>query len=153
MDRMLTAFYAKTLSICLIVALIAISTAASPAEAMFLPAAPGEQNSPSIGRNADIMTIQKMLESRIIRQRLLDYGLNSEKALEKIKSLSNEQVHQLAANINAVQAGGQMRGGRMHGHVGGYGYVYGPLELTLIILLIVLLIMVVAQDDTTTRVG
>ncbi len=153
MDRILTAFYAKTLSICLIVALIAISTAASPAEAMFLPAAPGEQNSPSIGRYADIMTIQKILESRIIRQRLLDYGINSEQALEKIKSLSYEQIHQLAANINAVQAGGQMRGGHMRGHVGVGGYVYGPMELALIILLIVLLIMVVAQDDTVSRMA
>lgn len=97
MKRRLTAL---SLSIYFVAVLIAISTAAGPAEAMFLPAAPQT-------RAADLATIQKALESRAIQQRLMDYGLSPEEALAKMSGLSDEQVHRLAANVDALQAGGR----------------------------------------------
>ncbi len=97
MKRRLTAL---PLSIYFVAVLIAISTVAGPAEAMFLPAAPRT-------RTADLATIQKALESRTIQQRLMDYGLSSEEALDKMSGLSDEQVHRLAANVDALQAGGR----------------------------------------------
>ena len=133
MKRILTAFYAKPLSMYLIMALIALSTFSAPAGAMFLPAAPQAAADRDSGRSNDLGVIQRALESKMLEQRLMDYGLSPGKAMEKIKSLSDEQVHRLAANIAALQDGGR------HGI---------DAETLLIILLLVLLIVIIAQDVT-----
>ena len=136
MKRIFAAFYAKPLSIYLIAALIAVSTIAGPAEAMFLPSSPKAPASTLFDRAADLARIQKALESRTIQQRLMDYGLSAEKTMTKLNSLSDEQVHQLAVNIDAVQAGGH----------GGIGF-----EEILIILLLVLLILILVQREAVVR--
>ncbi len=56
-------------------------------------------------RNADIATIQKTLEATVVKQRLMDYGLSSEEAMARVKTLSDEQVHQFAAQLDSAQAG------------------------------------------------
>ena len=102
------AFFAKPLSIYLAVALIAASAAAGPAEAMYLPLGPQPAQDARIAdRTADMVSIQKTLETEMIRQRLADYGLSSEEALTKLSTLTDDQVHQLASRIDAVQAGGR----------------------------------------------
>ncbi len=136
MKRILDAFYAKPLSIYLVAALIAVSTVAGPAEAMFLPSSPHAPATPLFDRVADLARIQNALESRTIQQRLMDYGLSPEKTMAKLNSLSDEQVHQLAVHIDAVQAGG-------HKGIG--------LEEILIILLVVLLIVLLVQRDAAVR--
>ena len=107
MKHMLRAFYARPLVIYLVLALLAISTAAGPAEAMLLPVspdtAPGAQ---AYDRAADLAMVQKTLESKELRQKLLDYGLTPEEIEVRIASLSDEQLHQLSTNLDAVQAGG-----------------------------------------------
>src|SRR5512135_1252035 len=110
MRRLLKAFFAKPLVIYLAVALVAASAVAGPAEAMYLPLGPGSTpDAPSVDRNAEMATIQKTLETEVIRQRLEDLGLSSGEVLAKLSTLTDEQVHQLASRIDAVQAGG--RGG------------------------------------------
>ncbi len=99
--------YAKPLAIYLIVALLSLSTFAGPAEAMFVPlqqgtAAPGT----AVDRTADLARIQAALESKIIRQKLIDYGLSPEEAMAKVGELSAEQIHELAVRTDAIQAGG-----------------------------------------------
>jgi hypothetical protein len=136
MKRILAAFYAKSLSIYLVSALIAVSTIAGPAEAMFLPSSPRVPAAPLFDRAADLARIQHALESRTIQQRLMDYGLAPEKTMKKLNSLSDEQVHQLAMHLDAVQAGGHR----------GIGF-----EEILIILLLVLLIVILVQGETAVR--
>ncbi len=94
------------LRLSLVTIVLAISTMAGPADAMFLPSAPQSQITPHSDRAADMAKIQKVLESKALQQRLMDYGLSPEDALAKISSLSDEQVHQLATNMDALQAGG-----------------------------------------------
>src|SRR3990172_4521487 len=107
MKNMLTAFYARPLASYLIAALLAVSALAGPAEAMLLPASPdATQTTPAFDRAADLAKIQKTLETKELQQRLLDYGLTPEEAAARIDKLSDEQVHQLAANLDSVQAGG-----------------------------------------------
>lgn len=106
MKCQLYASYVKRLPIFIVVVLIAISFVAGPTEAMFLPAAPESHPTPLIDRTADLAKIQNALESKALQQRLMDYGLSPANALAKIKGLSDEQVHMLAANIDALQAGG-----------------------------------------------
>ncbi len=86
--------------------LFAISLVAGPAEAMFVPSAPDSKTTQRFDRVADMARIQRVLESKTLQQRLVDYGLSPEGALAKINGLSDEQVHQLATNIEALQAGG-----------------------------------------------
>ena len=110
LNNVLTAFYARPLALYLILALIAISSAAGPAEAMLLPAAPDTAGAApaaaSPERAADLAKVQKVLEMKTVQQRLQDHGLTTEEALARINSLSDEQLHQFAANTDAVQAGG-----------------------------------------------
>jgi hypothetical protein len=56
-------------------------------------------------RKADMATIQKTLESTVVKQRLMDYGLSPDEAMARINKLSDEQVHQFAAQLNSLQAG------------------------------------------------
>jgi hypothetical protein len=56
-------------------------------------------------RQSEMAAIQKALESSVIKQRLLDYGLSSEETLGKVSQLSQVQIHQLAANLDSLQAG------------------------------------------------
>jgi uncharacterized membrane protein len=107
---MLTAFYARPLASYLVAALLAISTLVGPAEAMLLPAASDAQHAgqsaQSLDRSADIAKIQKALETKELRQRLLDYGLTPDETATRIDKLSDEQLHRLASNLDSVQAGG-----------------------------------------------
>ena len=95
--------FSKFLALYLIAALFALSL---PAQgwAMLVPAAPSE------ARSADLASIRSTLESSLVRQRLIDYGLTPEETSERLNALSDEQVHQLAADLDAVQAGGSVLG-------------------------------------------
>ena len=106
MKSILPAFYAKRFSVYLVVALMAVSFTVGTTEAMFVPAAPETQPTPLFDRAADLAKIQKTLESKALQQRLMDFGLSPGNALAKINGLSDEQIHQLAANIDSLQAGG-----------------------------------------------
>jgi hypothetical protein len=110
MKTMLRAFYTKPLVIYMITALLALTAFSGPAEAMFVTTVPhlGASGSPaaSAGRTADLARIQVTLESKVIQQKLMDYGLTPEETMARINKLSDEQIHQLATNTDALQAGG-----------------------------------------------
>lgn len=110
MGSMLTAFYTRPLVIYLALALVSLSTLAGPAEAMFLPAAP-HQNPPATNpqteaRAADLAGIQTALESKIIQQKLTDYGLSPGETMARLNNLSDDQIHELASHTDAIEAGG-----------------------------------------------
>lgn len=95
----------KTLAIYLAATLLFITLPAH-GWAMFLPS--GGQ----IGlRSQELAKVQALLESRIVQERLMDYGLTSDEALSKLSTLSDEQVHELASNLDAIQPGGDGLGG------------------------------------------
>jgi hypothetical protein len=104
------AFYTKPFIIYLSAALLAATTFSGPAEAMFIPISAGQGPAKvtpvSVQRTADVARIQKALESRIIQQKLMDLGLSHEGALARLNHLSTEQIHELAAHADAIQAGG-----------------------------------------------
>ena len=110
MKVILRSLYIKPIAVDLIAALLAVSTFAGPAEAMFVPAAPVQGAvdlaKTSQNRSADLARIQTALESKIVRQKLADYGLSPEQTLAKINGLSDRQIHELATHTNSIQAGG-----------------------------------------------
>ncbi len=110
MKTMFKAVYTKPLVIYLVVALLSISTFAGPADAMFVPAAPHqdmtEATAVSAGRATDMAKVQTAFESKILQQKLRDYGLSPEETMARVNKLSDEQIHQLATNTDSLQAGG-----------------------------------------------
>ena len=114
MKAILKAFYTKPLAIYLAAALLALSTFAGPAEAMFVPAAPHQASTSaaavSTDRAAELARIQAALESKIVQQKLMDYGLSPEETMARMSKLSDEQIHQLAAHTDSLQAGGDAGG-------------------------------------------
>jgi hypothetical protein len=89
----------KLLSIYLAFAMMLISLP-SQGWAIFIPAGQGEAV-----RQADLHAVQKALESTVVKQRLMDYGLTPEEAMARINALSDEQVHQFALRLDSLQAG------------------------------------------------
>jgi hypothetical protein len=96
---MLNKPFCKMLSLYLALAVILLTL---PAQgwAMFIPS-----GQPASVRQAEMNGIQKTLETAMIKQRLADFGLSPEDAAARLNSLSDAQIHQLATNLDSVQAG------------------------------------------------
>jgi len=97
--EMRTKSFFRFLSLYLVLAMLLLTL---PAQgwAMFIPSGPDASV-----RQADLNSIQKTLETAVIKQRLADFGMSSEEALARINHLSDAQIHQFAANLDSVQAG------------------------------------------------
>ncbi len=61
-------------------------------------------------RDADLARIQVVLEKKVVAQRLLDFGLTTGEVNKRMESLSDEQVHQIASQIDKFNPGGQLEG-------------------------------------------
>lgn len=68
--------------------------------AMFIPSSGADAV-----RKADMAAIQKTIESTVVKQRLMDYGLSPDEAMARVNKLSDEQVHRFAAQLDSLQAG------------------------------------------------
>ncbi len=116
MKSMLASFYARPLAAYLVVAVIVMSSFAAPAQAMFVPAAPSPLQGPAAlpqapaDRAADLAKVQAALESKVVQQRLMDYGLSPSETMARVNALSDQQLHELAAHTDSVQAGGDALG-------------------------------------------
>jgi hypothetical protein len=119
----------KALALYLAAAVFALSFPA-PGWAMLVPA------DREAVRSADRAKVQATLESSVVRQRLMDYGLTSEEAVARLSTLSDEELHQFAANLDAVKAGGS---------------ILGDVLVILLIVLVVILILEVTGYRVVTR--
>jgi hypothetical protein len=93
---------AKRTTILLIFALTFISLVPR-VEAAFIPSSDSQTG---LVRNQDIQTIKKALENKIVRQRLQDLGFSEKEIQERLNQLSNEEVHNLAMQIDSLSQGG-----------------------------------------------
>ena len=89
----------RILSFYLVIALLLLSLP-SQGWAMFIPS-----SGAVAARQTDTLTIQKALESSVVRQRLMDYGFSSGEAMSRINRLTDKEIHQFAENIDSLQAG------------------------------------------------
>jgi len=97
--------------------------------AMFLPV-----DQAATTRQVDMTSIRKSLEATLIKQRLMDFGLTPQEAAAKITTLSDEQIHHFASQLDSLQAGAD-----------------GGLDL-LIFLLIVAIVTIIVLESTGHRV-
>jgi hypothetical protein len=91
----------------LVVTTLAMGMCPPDTAAMLAPALlPATESSSDFYRATDLHTIQTVLESKVVRQRLADFGLVPEEINSRLAGLSDEQLHQLATNIEAIMPAG-----------------------------------------------
>jgi hypothetical protein len=96
---------------------------ATPVSATFLPSHATRPDDPAHDRE----TLRSFLESKIVRQRLIDVGLTSEQVDVRLSEWSDDEIHQLAERVELLQAGS------------------GGLETVAILLIITLLVVLILQ--------
>lgn len=90
--------------------------------------APVEGGAPMAQRAADEKLVQTALESKVVKERLKGFGLSEEQVQSRMQSLSDDEVHQLAVQVEALGPGGDG------------GVVIGLLVAAVLVLLIVFLV-------------
>ncbi|HKW86632.1 MAG TPA: PA2779 family protein [Nitrospiraceae bacterium] len=100
-------FFTQTLIWTLIVTTLVIGWCPPQGWAMLAPAVTAEGSAES-GRTADLQTIQRALESKIVQQRLQDWGLTQDEVQTRLAQLSDQDVHQMAMQIDALMPGGEL---------------------------------------------
>lgn len=61
---------------------------------------------PVLEREQALGQIQTFLESKVIHQRLLDLGLTEGEIMDRLGQLTDEQIHQVVAQLDALAPGG-----------------------------------------------
>ncbi|MBI5968683.1 MAG: PA2779 family protein [Deltaproteobacteria bacterium] len=57
-------------------------------------------------RSSDLKKIQKFLETKMVRERLKEFGLTPEEIQTRLSPLSDQQIHQLALKLDELMVGG-----------------------------------------------
>lgn len=101
--------FTQTIIWALVVVFFAMAAVPQQSQAMLAPTSPEATAAGSeTDRVADLQKVQRVLESKIIQQRLEDFGLTPEEINARLNGLSNAQLHQTAAQIDALIPGGDM---------------------------------------------
>ncbi len=62
---------------------------------------------PQIDRTADLQRIQKVLETKMVRERLENLGFTEEEIQKRLSQLTDGQIHTIALNLNQLKIGGK----------------------------------------------
>lgn len=60
----------------------------------------------SFDRSSDLEKIRKVLEMKMVREKLKDLGFAPNEIEKRLGQLSDHQIHQLALNLDELQVGG-----------------------------------------------
>ena len=107
------------------VSLISTSAKAAVAESQMI--SPDEY--PSTKREIDEAKVKRALENKIVAEKLMSHGLSKEEVINKLDSMSDEQVHQMASLSDRIPAGGDA----------GLGIVITILVIIALVLLVIFL--------------
>jgi len=112
---------AKRITIMLII-LMSLISLVPRVEAAFIPS--GESQT-ELMRDQDMQIIKQALENKLITQRLQDLGFSDQEIQQRMNQLSDQEVHNLAMQIDTVAQG---------------GYLGAIIAILVIVLLIVLIL-------------
>jgi hypothetical protein len=76
-------------------------------EAAFLPT---EQSLPNQARQADLETVQKVLEHKMVAERLKDLGYSQEEIQTRLHLLPDDELHRFASQLDTLAPGGDVLG-------------------------------------------
>ena len=65
---------------------------------------------PQIDRAADIDKIQRVIEDKMVSERLAKLGFTQEEIQSRMDNLSDHQIHNLASQIDEIKVGGDALG-------------------------------------------
>jgi hypothetical protein len=119
--------FRKALAIYLILALLVLGCLPYNAMAVLIPSNLDGAAEVGLDRDADIHKIQTALESKLVQQRLTDLGLSVEEVQQSMAKLTTQELHDVASNLDALQAGGEL------------GLVIGVLVVVVLALLVIFL--------------
>lgn len=111
----------------LIVAAYWCALQVTPAVAGLAPSRVSGATAIHSARDADLVMVQRMLENRLVTQKLRDYGVSPEQAKLRVASLSDQDLHTLASASKGLPSGGD------------------GLDTLIAILIIVLLVIVIMK--------
>ena len=97
-------FFRNRVFVCHLIVAFSVLSFASSSPAMFIPSPP-EANGTG-HREMDLQKIQKFLESKLVQHKLSQLGLSREQIKERLHQLDGQQIHQIASQIDALEAGG-----------------------------------------------
>ena len=104
---LLTPVFTQTIIWSLVIITLVMGWCPPEGVAMLAPALSiGPESASDPIRVADLQKIQAVLESKVVRQRLEDFGLTSQEINARLTRLSDDQVHQMATQIDALTPGG-----------------------------------------------
>ncbi|MFO0571862.1 MAG: PA2779 family protein [Polyangiaceae bacterium] len=106
-----------------LVAALFIIGIAPRTEAGFAPS--GEIAPAQADRSADMQKVRSVLETKMVRDRLEKLGFTQEEIQSRLSRLSDQQVHELALNLDQLKAGGD-----------GLGVLIAVLVIILLVVLI-----------------
>jgi hypothetical protein len=80
-------------------------------------------------RSGEIKKIQKFLEMKMVRERLKDFGFTAEEIQTRVDQMSDQQIHQIALQLDSLEVGGD-----------GLGVVIAILVIVLLVIVIIQLL-------------
>jgi tetrahydromethanopterin S-methyltransferase subunit B len=83
----------------------------------------------------DLESVQKIVENKLVTARLADLGYSAEEVQVRLAQLSDEEVHALAGQLDAVESGG----------------IIGAIIVILVVAILVILVL--RLTDTTVTVN
>ncbi len=78
-------------------------------------------------RAADLATLQKALEHKMVKERLANLGLTPDEVQTRLDRLSDQQLHNAARQLDNLKVGGD----------GGIGIVIGLLIIAILVVLLI----------------
>ena len=83
-----------------------------------------------LNRLEDLQKVQRVLESKMVQQRLEDVGLTADEIQGRLARLSDAQLHQMANQLDALMPGGD----------GGLGIVVALLVIAILAVILIYLL-------------
>ena len=68
--------------------------------------APSEVINSAINRAQDMDTIQRLIESKLVRERLEKLGFTADEVKSRLERLSDQQLHELAQDLDNIKVAG-----------------------------------------------
>ena len=79
-----------------------------------------------VDRQADLDKIQNVLETKLIKERLVQYGMSQDEVNTRLSQLSDQQLHKFALQIDDLKIGGD-----------GLGIVIALLVIAILVVLLI----------------
>ncbi|GAB6124511.1 PA2779 family protein [Humidesulfovibrio idahonensis] len=123
MHSLFGAHLMRNTALFLILTMSTLVTFTPRAEAAFVPTS---LSMVSEARAQDLASVQKVLENKAVKARLSALGYTDAEISAKLSMVSDAELHKLATQMNALDAGGD-----------GIGFIIGILVIALLVVVIV----------------